>query len=90
MSKKQAIKRWGKETRELVTRGKIPASAPQPQISQPQVNVATFLIKECQEEAAAMAAHGNSNYPSMSYEEGVDAALRWVLGESVEHPMRDE
>lgn len=29
-------------------------------------------------------------YSGMSYEEGVEAALRWVLGESEDLPMEDD
>ena len=31
-----------------------------------------------------------SKWPGMSYEQGVDAALRWVAGYSDEAPMDDE
>lgn len=30
---------------------------------------------------------GRSMWPGMSYEEGVSAALRWVLGEADDEPM---
>jgi len=41
--------------------------------------------------AQAIDASANgSKWPGMSYEEGVAAALRWVLGESDEKPMEDE
>jgi hypothetical protein len=33
--------------------------------------------------------HG-TQWPGMSYEDGVDAALRWVTGESDDAPMDDE
>lgn len=36
------------------------------------------------------AAGGPSEWPGMSYEQGVDAALRWVLGHSDDAPMDDE
>lgn len=32
---------------------------------------------------------GPSRWPSMTYEQGVDAALRWVLGHIDERPMED-
>jgi hypothetical protein len=35
------------------------------------------------------AAGGPSMWPGMSYEQGVDNALRWVLGESDDAPMDD-
>jgi hypothetical protein len=36
------------------------------------------------------AASGASKWPGMSFEQGVDAALRWVLGWSDEPPMEDD
>jgi hypothetical protein len=33
---------------------------------------------------------GSSNWPHMTYEDGVVAALRWVVNESDEPPMDDE
>lgn len=32
---------------------------------------------------------GVSNLPAMSYEEGVNNALRWALGETADEPMED-
>lgn len=31
-----------------------------------------------------------TRWPGMSYEDGVDAALRWVTGQSEDKPMEDE
>jgi hypothetical protein len=31
-----------------------------------------------------------SSWPGMSYEEGVSATLRWIMGETDESPMADE
>lgn len=40
--------------------------------------------------AIADAEHGGvSKWPGMTYEEGVSAALRWVSGDTDEHPMED-
>ena len=33
---------------------------------------------------------GRSKYPGMTYEQGVDAALRWVAGDTDDAPMEDE
>lgn len=33
---------------------------------------------------------GRSKWPSMTYEEGVSAALRWVIGETDDKPMEDQ
>lgn len=33
---------------------------------------------------------GGSRWPNMSYEEGVQAALEWVIGDAEEPPMEDE
>jgi hypothetical protein len=32
---------------------------------------------------------GGSDVPGMTYEEGVDNALRWVLGDSDDEPMEE-
>ncbi len=34
-------------------------------------------------------ATGQSRWPGMTYEDGVAAALRWVLGQSDSNPMED-
>jgi hypothetical protein len=34
-------------------------------------------------------AEGPSKWPGMSYEQGVDAALRWVMGWTDEKPLED-
>lgn len=34
-------------------------------------------------------AGSGSNFPGMSYEQGVDAALRWALGDTDERPMSE-
>ena len=31
-----------------------------------------------------------TKWPGMSYEAGVEAGIRWVLGEQEENPMEDE
>jgi hypothetical protein len=33
---------------------------------------------------------GRSGVPGMTYEEGVEAALRWVLGDSDDDPMEHD
>lgn len=33
---------------------------------------------------------GRSRFPGMSYEQGVEAALRWVTGDSDDEPMPEE
>lgn len=38
-------------------------------------------------EAEESVMEGNSQWPGMSYEEGVSAALRWAIGESQDRPM---
>lgn len=38
-------------------------------------------IEEQMSEAGAIVAEYGTRVPGMSYEEGVDAALRWVLGD---------
>lgn len=39
--------------------------------------------------AADAADEGASKWPGMTYEQGVDAALRWATGQSDEKPMED-
>jgi len=36
------------------------------------------------------AVESHNRWPGMTYEDGVDAALRWVTGESASKPMEDE
>lgn len=43
-------------------------------------------IREEENEAGADAADGVDKYRSMTYAEGVSAALRWVLGSDREKP----
>ena len=46
-------------------------------------------IQQQVDEAGAQVVNGGSKVPSMSYEEGVDYALRWVLGDTDDKPMDD-
>ena len=39
--------------------------------------------------AAVMVERGRSKFPGMTYEEGVRAALDWILGNIDDHPMED-
>lgn len=39
---------------------------------------------------ADAAAGGRSKWPGMNYEQGVEAALLWALGDSDDKPMEDE
>lgn len=43
-------------------------------------------INEIIDWAARAEASGRSNFPGMSYEEGVRAALEWVTGQSDDKP----
>lgn len=36
------------------------------------------------------AAGGQTQWPAMSYEQGVDAALRWAAGLTDDHPVDDD
>lgn len=47
-------------------------------------------INEQLNRAAANIARGRSLWPGMSYEEGVDNALRWAMGWIEDAPMEDE
>lgn len=33
---------------------------------------------------------GGSRFPGMTYEEGVQAALQWVIGDTEEHPYPED
>lgn len=33
---------------------------------------------------------GSTNWPGMSYEQGVDNALRWITGQTDDPPMEDD
>jgi hypothetical protein len=46
-------------------------------------------IREQMDEAGVLTCESKTKVPGMSYEEGVEAALRWVLGESDDKPMDD-
>ena len=41
------------------------------------------VIDACMEQMNA----GGSSVPGMTYEEGVEAALRWAIGESADSPL---
>lgn len=46
-------------------------------------------MREQENRASDQVMEGGSKYPAMTYEEGVVAALLWVLGEGDEKPMED-
>ena len=39
---------------------------------------------------ACVEADGQSRYPGMSYEQGVEAAILWMIEEQAVHPINDE
>ena len=41
------------------------------------------------DEAIAQVAEDSTLYPAMTYEQGVEAALRWILGETEDPPMEE-
>ncbi len=47
-------------------------------------------IREEENDAGADAADGVDKYRSMTYAEGVSAALRWVLGSDREKPYTED
>ena len=53
-------------------------------------------VKRMQEEIddvlnkAADGIDNGSKWPGMSYEQGVDAAIRWLTGETEDNPMEDK
>lgn len=49
-------------------------------------------IREATDDAIAAeceAMENGSEYPGMTYEQGVAAAMRWVNGDSKDHPLED-
>lgn len=43
------------------------------------------LLGQCCESAQT----GNSKFPGMSYEQGIDAAIRWIIGDEKMNPFED-
>ncbi len=46
-------------------------------------------IRDQENEAAAITAEGASRYFGLTFEEGVSAALRWVLGDEPDPPIEE-
>ncbi len=46
-------------------------------------------INEVLNECAERIYEGRSKFPGMSYEEGVEAAIRWLTEDEYDHPMDD-
>jgi hypothetical protein len=46
-------------------------------------------IVDTVERAALAGMAGTTEWPGMTYEQGVEAALRWVTGETQSNPMDD-
>ena len=51
-------------------------------VSDAEINA---LLGKCIEQAS----EGGSKYPGMSFEEGIQQGIEWVLGESEQHPLDD-
>lgn len=43
------------------------------------------LLNQC----AEVEETGSSNYPGMSYEQGIKAAIEWIIGDINDHPIND-
>ena len=43
------------------------------------------VLNDCMEREM----EGRTQWPAMTYEQGVAAALRWLIGESEDHPTQD-
>lgn len=57
----------------------------------------TYMIKpndteidDVRNKASEQEDKGGSKWPGMTYEQGVNAALDWVVGDNEENPMPDE
>ncbi len=46
-------------------------------------------IDQCLDLISESIDEGYSNFPGMTYEEGVKAAILWVTGETDEHPTEE-
>lgn len=46
-------------------------------------------IEDCLNDGLPEGAEGPTRWPGMSYEQGVDATLRWALGWTDEDPMAE-
>ena len=46
-------------------------------------------IDKAIEEASDAVNDGRTKFPGATYESGVDAALRWAIGEEENHPLAD-
>ena len=55
-----------------------------------RVKVGDEQIDDALEACVEQETRGETRYPGMSYEQGVDAAIRWVVGLSNDHPLEDE
>ncbi len=47
-------------------------------------------INDLRNDVADRINEGGSRYPGMSYENGIEEALSWLLGESEDHPYAEE
>ena len=47
-------------------------------------------INDLRNEVSERIDKGGSRYSGMSFEQGIDDALRWLFGETDDHPYRDE
>ncbi|WP_368124819.1 hypothetical protein [Bacteroides cellulosilyticus] len=43
------------------------------------------LLNQC----AEVEETGSSNYPGMSYEQGIKVAIEWIIGDVKDHPIND-
>ena len=43
------------------------------------------VLNDCMEQDTK----GGSRWPGMTYEAGVEAALRWIIGETEDHPTQE-
>ena len=46
-------------------------------------------IEDARNDALDYTMENRTKFPGMTYEEGIEAALAWVMGDRDEHPMED-
>lgn len=54
---------------------------------EPPQEISFEMAEEQRDEALAVSAEGGTRYAGMTYEDGVAAALNWLLAETPEPPM---
>lgn len=54
-----------------------------------QIKVKDSEINEVLDQCIEVEQSGNSKFPGMTYEQGVQEAIRWIIGEESNNPLTD-